>query len=191
MQYLQRSLSGSPLVSRAAAIPGFGDFGRASVGIDLASAGLRRRSGDPCFEHCRSRPDSFCRIAARRQRSRWVCRRPMSVVRRRRSFGVPSQMRCATPASANLSVTTVLSPAWSSDWITGRGPAQAAKLRHRAARASGIKHARCAALASAGGLSALPLDSTPKCISEFGSTPCKALHRCRACLEPFEYFKCI
>jgi len=28
-------------------------------------------------------------------------------------------------------------------------------------------------------------------ISEFGSTPCKALHRCRACLEPFEYFKCI
>ena len=30
-----------------------------------------------------------------------------------------------------------------------------------------------------------------ECISEFGSTPCKALHRCRACLEPFEYFKCI
>jgi ring-1,2-phenylacetyl-CoA epoxidase subunit PaaD len=28
-------------------------------------------------------------------------------------------------------------------------------------------------------------------LSEFGSTPCKALHRCRACLEPFEYFKCI
>ena len=30
-----------------------------------------------------------------------------------------------------------------------------------------------------------------ECVSEFGSTPCKALHRCRACLEPFEYFKCI
>jgi ring-1,2-phenylacetyl-CoA epoxidase subunit PaaD len=29
------------------------------------------------------------------------------------------------------------------------------------------------------------------CTSEFGSTPCKALHRCRTCLEPFEYFKCI
>ena len=28
-------------------------------------------------------------------------------------------------------------------------------------------------------------------VSQFGSTPCKALHRCRACLEPFEYFKCI
>jgi ring-1,2-phenylacetyl-CoA epoxidase subunit PaaD len=28
-------------------------------------------------------------------------------------------------------------------------------------------------------------------LSEFGSTPCKALRRCRACLEPFDRFKCI
>jgi ring-1,2-phenylacetyl-CoA epoxidase subunit PaaD len=28
-------------------------------------------------------------------------------------------------------------------------------------------------------------------ISEFGSTACKALWRCRACLEPFEHFKCV
>ena len=28
-------------------------------------------------------------------------------------------------------------------------------------------------------------------VSEFGSTPCKALYRCDACLEPFDYFKCI
>jgi len=28
-------------------------------------------------------------------------------------------------------------------------------------------------------------------ISEFGSTACKALYRCRDCLEPFDYFKCI
>ena len=27
-------------------------------------------------------------------------------------------------------------------------------------------------------------------ISEFGSTPCKALFRCKDCLEPFDYFKC-
>ena len=31
---------------------------------------------------------------------------------------------------------------------------------------------------------------TPQRISEFGSTPCKAQYRCRACLEPFDYFKC-
>ncbi len=28
-------------------------------------------------------------------------------------------------------------------------------------------------------------------VSEFGSTACKALWRCRACREPFEHFKCI
>jgi ring-1,2-phenylacetyl-CoA epoxidase subunit PaaD len=28
-------------------------------------------------------------------------------------------------------------------------------------------------------------------LSEFGSTPCKALYRCESCLEPFDYFKCI
>jgi ring-1,2-phenylacetyl-CoA epoxidase subunit PaaD len=28
-------------------------------------------------------------------------------------------------------------------------------------------------------------------VSEFGSTPCKAHHRCRACGEPFDYFKCL
>ena len=39
--------------------------------------------------------------------------------------------------------------------------------------------------------------SCPRCgstdtarISEFGSTPCKAQYRCKACLEPFDYFKC-
>jgi ring-1,2-phenylacetyl-CoA epoxidase subunit PaaD len=38
----------------------------------------------------------------------------------------------------------------------------------------------------------------PKCgstatsrISEFGSTACKALWRCEACAEPFDYFKCL
>jgi ring-1,2-phenylacetyl-CoA epoxidase subunit PaaD len=28
-------------------------------------------------------------------------------------------------------------------------------------------------------------------VSEFGSTPCKALYRCDDCLEPFERFKCL
>ncbi|MEQ8661635.1 MAG: phenylacetate-CoA oxygenase subunit PaaJ, partial [Gammaproteobacteria bacterium] len=28
-------------------------------------------------------------------------------------------------------------------------------------------------------------------LSEFGSTACKALYRCRSCLEPFDYFKCL
>ena len=28
-------------------------------------------------------------------------------------------------------------------------------------------------------------------VSEFGSTACKALYKCRDCLEPFDYFKCL
>ena len=43
-----------------------------------------------------------------------------------------------------------------------------------------------------------PVIACPQCgsthtevLSEFGSTACKALYRCRDCLEPFDYFKCI
>lgn len=32
--------------------------------------------------------------------------------------------------------------------------------------------------------------SQTSCISQFGSTACKALYRCESCLEPFDYFKC-
>jgi ring-1,2-phenylacetyl-CoA epoxidase subunit PaaD len=80
-------------------------------------------------------------------------------------------------------VTSVLSPAWTSDWITPEG--------RRKLEIYGIVPPE----RSSGSMRKL---SCPRCrsadtetLSEFGSTPCKALHRCRACLEPFEYFKCI
>jgi ring-1,2-phenylacetyl-CoA epoxidase subunit PaaD len=85
-------------------------------------------------------------------------------------------------------VTTVLSPAWTTDWMTEEGKA---KLE-----AFGI-----APPESRAGRRALFADvqvACPRCgsnatarISEFGSTACKALYRCRACAEPFDYFKCI
>jgi ring-1,2-phenylacetyl-CoA epoxidase subunit PaaD len=86
-------------------------------------------------------------------------------------------------------VTNVLSPAWSSDWITAEGrrklkiygivpPEKSAPLRELMRVNRPVGCPRCHSTAT-------------ECISEFGSTPCKALHRCRACLEPFEYFKCI
>jgi ring-1,2-phenylacetyl-CoA epoxidase subunit PaaD len=83
----------------------------------------------------------------------------------------------------------VLSPAWSSDWLTQEG--------RRKLRAFGIAPP------------AEPVDSPrwllgavevccPRCasantrrVSEFGSTPCKAHWQCSECLEPFDYFKCI
>jgi ring-1,2-phenylacetyl-CoA epoxidase subunit PaaD len=90
----------------------------------------------------------------------------------------------------DCAVTSVLSPAWSSDWITAEGRQKLLQL--------GIVPPERAVLNMREVLRADRSPACPRCrsvdtecISEFGSTPCKALHRCRACLEPFEYFKCI
>lgn len=84
-------------------------------------------------------------------------------------------------------ITTILSPAWSSDWISEEGKA---KLQ-----AYGIAPPVAAARSARFGQQQV---ACPRCnsidterLSEFGSTACKALWRCRACAEPFDYFKCI
>ncbi len=86
------------------------------------------------------------------------------------------------------SITRLISPAWSSDWITAEGrrkladygivPPPAAASLDRRAGAAPIGCPRCGS-------------TRTECTSQFGSTPCKSLHRCRDCLEPFECFKCI
>jgi ring-1,2-phenylacetyl-CoA epoxidase subunit PaaD len=90
---------------------------------------------------------------------------------------------------AQARVVDVLSPPWSSDWITTEGRE---KLRRY-----GIAPP-AAPVASVRGLFGQPQIACPRCgateterISEFGSTPCKAHYRCRRCAEPFDYFKCI
>jgi ring-1,2-phenylacetyl-CoA epoxidase subunit PaaD len=87
-------------------------------------------------------------------------------------------------------VTNVLSPAWTSDWITPEG--------RRKLHAYGIVPPERTVSNMREVLRADRPVACPRCdsvdtetVSQFGSTPCKALHRCRACLEPFEYFKCI
>ncbi|MBS0374180.1 MAG: phenylacetate-CoA oxygenase subunit PaaJ [Proteobacteria bacterium] len=89
---------------------------------------------------------------------------------------------------APVRVTDVLAPAWTSDWISADG--------RRKLAAYGI--APPAAVSSRRGLAGDEPPGCPRCgsadtelVSEFGSTPCKALHRCRACREPFDRFKCI
>ena len=79
-----------------------------------------------------------------------------------------------------LEIRTRISPSWTTDWITETGRDQLE--RHGIAPPS-----------PAGGP-----ERCPRCgekdlerISQFGSTPCKALWRCKSCLEPFDYFKCI
>jgi len=85
-------------------------------------------------------------------------------------------------------VETVLSPPWSTDDITQEG--------RRKLKEFGI--APPAGKASARALFGDDIVACPKCgstrtakISEFGSTACKALWRCEACAEPFDYFKCL
>ena len=86
-----------------------------------------------------------------------------------------------------FAVASVLSPAWTSDWITAEGRRKLAAYgivppeRTSSMRDVLRKPVACPRCHS----------SDTECVSEFGSTPCKALHRCRGCLEPFEYFKCI
>ena len=86
-------------------------------------------------------------------------------------------------------VETVLSPAWTTDWMTETGKA---KLRDY-----GIAPPKTSSN-SRRALFGEETVSCPKCgsdhterVSEFGSTACKALYRGRDCAEPFDYFKCI
>jgi len=88
----------------------------------------------------------------------------------------------------DVRVRQQLSPAWSTDWI-------AEDARERL-RAYGIAPPGERPAGGAQPLSFVPRVACPRCgaadterLSQFGSTACKALYRCRACREPFEYFK--
>ena len=92
---------------------------------------------------------------------------------------------------ARVELDVRLAPAWTTDWLTHDGRA---KLH-----AYGVAPPRERAGAPGGGIrrSIVASVACPQCASEnveltstFGSTPCKALYRCLACREPFDYFKC-
>jgi len=87
-------------------------------------------------------------------------------------------------------VNTVLSPAWTTDWMSEEGKQ---KLK-----AYGIAPPTPVQQVCDKGLfAAEEAIQCPRCnsyhthrISEFGSTACKALYQCDDCKEPFDYFKC-
>lgn len=98
---------------------------------------------------------------------------------------------------ADARMETRLSPAWTTDWLT---PEAKAKLRDYgiappvglAANEQRIDLSRLSRR-----VPAAPVVACPRCastntemLSQFGSTPCKSLYRCKACREPFDYFKC-
>jgi ring-1,2-phenylacetyl-CoA epoxidase subunit PaaD len=92
-----------------------------------------------------------------------------------------------------VEVRTVLTPAWTTDWITGAGRDKLA--------AAGISPPGPAPRRASGpipltlGPSRRPV-SCPRCghgdtelITAFGATACRELRRCPACREPFEHVK--
>lgn len=90
----------------------------------------------------------------------------------------------------DVEVRLVLSPAWTTDWMSEDGKRKLAEYgiappSGRAAHGQGpirlslsVRCPRCGSLDT-------------REVSRFGSTSCKALYECRACLEPFDHFKVI
>jgi len=89
------------------------------------------------------------------------------------------------------SIVYQLSPAWSTDWMTEAGKQKLsgygiAPPQQHVVDISSIQRYR----------EVQPAIACPQCgsadtqlVSQFGSTACKALYKCRTCLEPFDYFK--
>ena len=85
----------------------------------------------------------------------------------------------------NIKISSVLSPAWTTDWMSENGK--------RKLNAYGIAPPRLVAdgITSVNSLQCPQCHSTnTKLLSQFGSTACKALYQCNDCKEPFDYFKC-
>lgn len=90
----------------------------------------------------------------------------------------------------HIKINMVYSPAWTTDWLSAEAreklrrygiapPAEGTTDKSfLTGKTRRVRCPRCNA-------------ENTEMISQFGSTACKALYRCRECLEPFDYFKCI
>ena len=90
----------------------------------------------------------------------------------------------------NIKITSILSPAWTTDWMTERGKQ---RLKEYGIAPPNPKQMVCdTSLFAAEEAIQCPHCNSyhTKRISEFGSTACKSLYVCNACHEPFDYFKC-
>jgi ring-1,2-phenylacetyl-CoA epoxidase subunit PaaD len=93
-------------------------------------------------------------------------------------------------AGYNAKVELILSPAWTTDWITSKGRLAlekygiAAPLSVQADKEALLGNKKIVKCPQCGSLNT-------KLVSQFGSTACKAFFKCEDCLEPFDYFKCL
>jgi len=89
----------------------------------------------------------------------------------------------------DVEVDLVLSPAWTTDWLTEKGKQKLKKY----GIAPPVDEVDKSVLFADPIIVPCPkCDSkNTKLISQFGSTACKAHYQCKDCLEPFDYFKCL
>lgn len=95
---------------------------------------------------------------------------------------IERDIRAALDAAGlrDVRIDTTLAPPWTTDWISEAGKEKLRAYGIAPPNAAGDRRVECPQCGSA---------ETEE-ISRFGSTPCKALWRCRACAEPFDLFKC-
>ncbi len=101
-------------------------------------------------------------------------------------------------AGLPVQVCTQLAPAWSTDWISaaGRRKLRDYGIAPPAARAANAGDSTARVVRFLPQPSESAAVACPRCgstetveTSHFGSTACKAMYRCLACREPFDYFK--
>ena len=91
-----------------------------------------------------------------------------------RDYGIAPPARAAQARQAEAQVLQFVSrEQWRAGAVPKRGDAPPADTL---AKAEGPACPQCGA-------------AQVECVSEYGSTPCKALYRCLTCREPFDYFK--
>jgi ring-1,2-phenylacetyl-CoA epoxidase subunit PaaD len=94
------------------------------------------------------------------------------------------KMRLLENGYKKIKVTSALSPAWTTDWMSeaGKQKLKAYGIAPPYTRSDDTRDLviECPQCNS----------TNTKLISQFGSTACKALYQCNDCKEPFDYFKC-
>ena len=88
---------------------------------------------------------------------------------------------------SNIKITPVLSPAWTTDWMSETGktklkeygiaPPVGKSIDQKLLEHTPVQCPQCN-------------NSNTKLVSEFSSTSCKSFYICNNCKEPFEHFKC-
>lgn len=88
---------------------------------------------------------------------------------------------------SDVKVIEVLSPAWTTDWMSNEGKEKLNKYGIAPPQYQ-VKNNPTESEA----VVPCPICDSKDTVllSQFGSTACKALYKCNACLEPFDYFKC-